>query len=167
MDQVLLIAMTAVAVVLCMLIVVLFVKLAQAQKRIALLEQRYNRFLRGKDVKDMEQIILKRFAGMDALKKSTRLVADSLEQINEMGKLSLQKVGIVKYDAFDDMGGNLSFALALLNHQNSGIVINSVHAREGCYTYAKEVVNGESYIVLGAEEKEALEIAKNSNNYMQ
>ena len=61
------------------------------------------------------------------------------------------------------MGGKLSFALALLNDKNNGFIINSMHSsREGCYTYVKEIINGESFVILATEEKEALEMALNS-----
>ena len=70
-----------------------------------------------------------------------------------------QKVGIVRYDAFNEMGGNLSFVLTMLNDQNSGWLLNAMHSREGCYTYIKEIVNGKSYVELGEEEKESLERA--------
>ncbi len=57
------------------------------------------------------------------------------------------------------MGGNLSFAMSLLDYTNSGFVLNSVHSREGCYVYIKEVERGETEVLLGSEEKEALERA--------
>ena len=65
------------------------------------------------------------------------------------------------------MGGKLSFALALLNKENTGFVINAMHSREGCYTYIKEIIRGESYILLGEEEKEAVDKAINCDNYME
>lgn len=167
MSEAFTIAAGIAVLVLLAVVIVLFAVVLRMGSHLSALEQRYNKFLKGKDVEDMESIILKRFAEIDSLKKTTFLVKDSLSEINEMEKRSLQKIGVVKYDAFDDMGGNLSFALALLDHENNGLVLNSVHAREGCYTYAKEVVKGESYILLGNEEKEALEIAKNSDNYME
>ena len=58
------------------------------------------------------------------------------------------------------MGGKLSFAYALLNDENSGYIINSIHSREGCYTYIKEIIKGESFIALSEEENEAFEIAR-------
>ena len=70
-----------------------------------------------------------------------------------------QKVGLVKYDAFNEMGGKLSFSLALLNRKNNGFIINAMHSREGCYTYIKEIIDGNSVIMLAEEEKEALEMA--------
>lgn len=57
------------------------------------------------------------------------------------------------------MGGNLSFVLALLDYTNSGFILNSVHSREGCYIYTKIVDKGQTEVLLGTEEKEALDQA--------
>ncbi len=62
------------------------------------------------------------------------------------------KYGVEKYDAFDDVGGKLSFALALLDKSNSGIILNAVHSRDNCFLYLKEIVKGESYVMLSQEE---------------
>ena len=75
-------------------------------------------------------------------------------------KFTFQKIGLVKYDALNEMGGKLSFALALLNETNDGFVMNAMHTREGCYTYIKEIIDGNSVIVLAEEEREALDMAK-------
>ena len=75
-----------------------------------------------------------------------------------MGR-SYQKIGIVKYDAFKEMGGKMRFAYAMLNDFNDGFIINSIHSKDGCYSYIKEIIKGESYIPLGDEEAEALEMA--------
>ena len=76
-----------------------------------------------------------------------------------------QKVGIVKYDAFHEMGGNLSFALTMLDENDNGWIFNAMHSREGCYTYIKEVVKGESYIELSEEERQCLEKAIYQEEY--
>ena len=78
----------------------------------------------------------------------------------------IQKCGIVKYDAFNEMGGKLSFALALLDSDNTGWIMNAMHSREGCYTYVKEILKGESYVELSEEEAEALDRAIYSEDYM-
>ena len=78
---------------------------------------------------------------------------------------SYQKVGIVKYDAFNEMGGKLSFALAMLDNNNTGWILNAMHSREGCYTYVKEIVKGESYVELAEEEAEALDKAIFEDGY--
>jgi len=88
-----------------------------------------------------------------------------VKEISEKMKTHYQKVGIVKYDAFHEMGGELSFALTMLDENNNGWIFNAMHSREGCYTYIKEVVNGESYIELSSEEKECLEKAVYQEKY--
>ena len=79
-------------------------------------------------------------------------------------KNTFQKVGLVKYDAFQEMGGKLSFSLALLNRKNNGFVLNSVHSSDGCYTYTKEIKEGKSDISLGEEEEQALMMAIGREN---
>lgn len=78
-------------------------------------------------------------------------------------KFGFQKYGLVKYDAFQEMGGKLSFSLAMLDEKNDGFVLNAVHSREGCYTYVKEIIDGNSIITLADEEQQALEAALTSN----
>ena len=58
------------------------------------------------------------------------------------------------------MAGELSFSVALLNDENSGMVLSSMHSKQGCFTYAKEVIHGESYMALSTEEKEAIRKAE-------
>ena len=87
------------------------------------------------------------------------------EYIKQLQKLAYSKVAINKYDAFNEMGGKLSFALAMLDGNNSGWIVNAMHSREGCYTYIKEIIKGESYIELAEEEAEALDKAIFENPY--
>lgn len=75
--------------------------------------------------------------------------------------ISIKKIGIVNFDAFDDVRGNLSFALAMLDNNNDGIILTSLFGHNSCNTYVREVKNGESAIKLLTEEKEALSKAKN------
>ena len=87
--------------------------------------------------------------------------------INKMKSIqdsTMNKYGIIKYDAFDDVGGKLSFALAMLDKNDTGIVLNAVHSRDNCFLYIKEIMKGESYIMLSEEEVEALRIAKASRD---
>ena len=72
----------------------------------------------------------------------------------------------INYDAFKEMGGKLSFSVALLNDNETGFIINSIHSSEGCYVYTKEIVNGECAISLGDEEKKALTLALSAEPYV-
>jgi len=123
------------------------------------LKRKYNLFMNGKDAESLEPLLLKRFEEIDTLNlaniKNTQKIAEIFDRL----QFVYQKVGIVKYDAFNEMGGRLSFSLAMLDNRNNGYIINSMHSREGCYTYIKEIVNGQSYIDLGDEERNALKQA--------
>ena len=98
------------------------------------------------------------------LKESNNNNRKLIDVINEELLFTYKKVGIVKYDAFNEMGGKLSFSMALLNNELDGFVLNAVHSREGCYTYVKEIIGGNSVLVLSEEEKKALNMAKGIEN---
>ena len=127
------------------------------------LEEKYDKFMRGKDAETLEDVILKRFEEVDNLLKENDKKTEQINEIIESLKYTVQKCGIVKYDAFREMGGKLSFALVMLDNRNTGHVINAMHSREGCYIYIKEIIEGESYIPLGDEEKQALDKALESH----
>ena len=123
------------------------------------LNKRIDKFLKGKDAKSLEEILSKRFEEVDTLIASDKTNKKQIKDIQENLLNTFQKSGIVKYDAFSEMGGKLSFSLAMLDKMDNGYIINSMHSREGCYTYIKEIIKGESYIPLGEEEKKALKKA--------
>lgn len=128
--------------------------------------KRYKIFMRGKDAVSLEMAFAQRFADVDKIEEITKMHSNEIRRIKEIQGRTANKIGIVKYDAFPDVGGRLSFALAMLDESDSGFVLNAIHGREGCYTYVKEIVKGESYVVLGQEEKEALRQAVNYFNDM-
>lgn len=134
--------------------------------KLTVLSRKYDRFLSGKNAESLEDAIVERFDHISKLIEVSKRQQKEIEDLQENMKKTYQKTGIVKYDAFNEMGGKLSFALALLDKNNTGFLINAMHSREGCYTYIKEIINGESYIQLGDEESQALEMAKNMDNYM-
>ena len=148
------------AVVMAVMLVFLIINSVKIKK----MKLTYTSFMSGKDGKSIEVVILKRFKEVDELKKEDAAKKVQLDDINESLRYAFSKMGMVKYDAFNEMGGKLSFALALLDNRNNGFLINAMHSREGCYTYVKEIINGESYINLGEEEKKALNKAINSES---
>lgn len=119
----------------------------------------YDIFMRGKDAETLEDTILELMEEAAFLRAEDRKTKDLVGAMENQVKSGFQKTGLVKYNAFKGMGGNLSFALAILNDNNTGFVLNSVHSREGCYLYLKDVEEGKTEVLLGNEEKEALEIA--------
>ena len=122
--------------------------------------KKYRSFMRGRGGKSLEDLLKTRIDEFDKLKENDIYISKRLKSLESSVNKSYQKSGIVKYDAFKEMGGKLSFAYALLNEENSGYIVNSIHSREGCYTYIKEIIKGESFIALSDEENEAFELAK-------
>ncbi len=132
------------------------------------LNKKYKKFMSGSDASQLEELILRRFSEIDGLKVEVKQNQSEIGNIKDNLVTTYQKIGIVKYDAFKEMGGKLSFVLALLDRNNNGILLNSVHSsREGCYSYLKEIIKGESFLELSEDEKSALKQAINSTNYME
>ncbi len=141
------------------LVVILFVLFANVTVKYNRLRSSYMSFMRGRDGKSLEQSLQEEFAEMESFIKVTRQNRQDIQKISKRLAGNYQRMGIVKYDAFNEMGGKLSFALAMLDANNNGWIINAMHSREGCYTYVKEIVKGESYVELAEEEAEALDKA--------
>ena len=123
------------------------------------LKKRYRIFMEGKEAKTLEDTLIKRLDQVDMLLEANATNEKNIQKIFGNMKFAFQKSGLVKYDAFNELGGKLSFSLALLNETDDGYMLNTVHNRDGCYIYMKEIVKGNSIIMLTEEEKEALDIA--------
>lgn len=141
------------------LVLVLFVLFIVNIIQMSKLKKNYKIFMSGKNAKTLEEVLVKRLNQVDALMEANKKNEADINQIFETLRGTFEKIGLVKYDAFNEMGGKLSFSLAMLNQKNDGFIINAMHSREGCYTYIKEIIDGNSIINLSDEEKEALDIA--------
>lgn len=139
------------------LLVLLIVTMVKQSK----LKKRYEAFMLGSDAKSMEEEISGLFQDINTLKGETKDNKKEIKHIYRRLETVFQKIGIVKYDAFQQMGGKLSFSLALLDENDNGFIMNSVHSTDGCYSYTKEIKNGECEISLGEEEQKALDMAMN------
>ena len=151
----LLIGMVVVILILVVVLVLLILQMRKTKR----LTKRLDQFLLGKDGASLEEDISKLFEDNKLLKNSTEKNKKDIRILYKNMESAFQKIGLVKYDAFNQMGGQLSFCLALLDENNNGFIINSVHSTEGCYSYTKEIKQGESVLSLGAEEAEALAMA--------
>ena len=110
----------------------------------------------GRDAKTMEEVITGKLDEIEDIKtrefKNSQDIADIYDRLEK----TVCKVGLVRYDAFNEMGGKLSFSLVMLDENSSGVCMNSMHGPDGSYVYVKEIVNGQSYVALGVEEQKAL-----------
>lgn len=147
-----LVGIAGMLLILLIALIVLIVKYTKIKKR-------YDKFMSGKNAVSLEDNMRSVFEDMKLLKNNVEKNRKDIRALYKNMEKAFQKLGIVKYDAFNQMGGQLSFSLALLDENNDGFIINSVHSSEGCYSYTKEIKDGASKISLGIEEQKALDIA--------
>lgn len=143
------------AVITIITFIIAIIALVKAGK----MKKKYNMFINGASSENIEQIIKDNIDELKSLKQTVEENKKSVKDIYDKMQYSFQKIGIIKYDAFYEMGGKLSFALCMLDKNNNGYVVNVMHSNTGCFAYIKEIVKGQSYVELGDEEKKALEQA--------
>ena len=147
--------------IIAVMFIIFLVLHVKQNNRITRLMKRYEKFMKGKNAENLAGALEENFQQMDELtiahQRSELKIEAALQNITS----TFHKLGIVKYDAFKEMGGNLSFALCLLDDTNTGFILNTMHGRDSSYSYIKEIIKGEAYSTLGEEEKEALEKAMN------
>lgn len=147
--------------ILLVIVMILVGSMINCSMRLKRLERKYKLFMKGSDAKSLEKSFVRKFAQIDRLYEAKEEHEQSIQAITKNFRLIFSKYGVEKYDAFDDVGGKLSFALALLDKENTGLILNAVHSRDNCFLYLKEIVRGESYVMLSQEEVEALRKAVN------
>lgn len=144
------------------LIIILFIMMIVLLAKNSNLKKRYENFMSGEDGRSLEKAFQKKFQNVEFINDKLNEMDEHLKKIDDNLLKTYQKVGIVKYDAFKQIGGSLSFVVALLTMDHDGFILNCMHSNtEGCYTYIKEVKKGEVFVTLSDEELQALEEAKN------
>lgn len=152
----LLLGLGAAVAVLFILCIVLFVKLHGQKKK-------YDYFMGAnrRPSHNFEMKVEKYFETSKAIEEKYSKLLDMVTDMDKRDKTKLQKIGLIRYNPFDEMGGNLCFALALLDGNDNGVVLNGIHSRTGSFTYAKPIQMGVSTYMLSEEEIKAVEMAKN------
>lgn len=138
---------------------ILFILIIIALIQIKRFKKKYEKFMQGKNASSLEKDIMALYEDNVSIKKNVEQNKENITELFKKHEYAFQKIGLVKYDAFKEMGGKLSFALALLDEKNNGFIMNSVHSSDGCYSYTKRIKNGNSEISLSNEEKVAVERA--------
>jgi hypothetical protein len=131
-------------------------------RRVGRLEARLGLLTRGEDGRSLENVL---GAHLDRVMAVSRAVDDIGRRTTELevgARNALQRVGIVRYNPFEETGGNQSFALAVLDADEHGVIISSLHARSGTRVYAKAVTGGRPSGALSDEEAEALRLARSA-----
>ncbi|MBI3289886.1 DUF4446 family protein [Candidatus Microgenomates bacterium] len=123
-------------------------------------ELQLRRFLGKAKSGDVRKLIENLLEQTSATNDTIKNAGQVLAQIQKKDLKHIQKIGLVRFNPFRDVGGNQSFTLALLNDEDTGIVLTGLHARESTRLYVKDVIRGTSRSELSREEKQALEVAK-------
>jgi len=123
-------------------------------------KKRNAEFFSGNKIKNVDELILEHSKNLKSLDKDIQELFNISNQINLLSFLGLHKTGIVRFNPFKEVGGDQSFAIALLNGKDNGIIISSLYTREGTRIYAKTIKNGKSEKhPLTQEEEQAIKIA--------
>ena len=145
-----------VLIAMAVLIIVLFILLITTMTKQKRLIKKYKFFMKGREAESLEEEIMALFEDNTAMKADIAQNKKDIRAIKRQLSTAYQKFSLIKYDAFDQMGGKLSFVLVLLDEHNNGFLLNSQHTTDSCYSYTKKIEFGECKMDLSNEEKAAL-----------
>lgn len=142
--------------------IILFIGVIVSYARINKINKNMNEFMKklgdGKDIREDLSKYMDRVTGVETVLKETNLKYD---QLDDQIQRCVQKIGVVRYNAYKDSGSDLSFAVALLDENNNGVVFNGIYSREMSNIYAKPVFDGKSKYTITDEENQAIDKAIN------
>lgn len=144
--------------------IILIILVISCMHSSAKLQRKYKRLMRGVEGENLEKIIINYMDQIDKVKEESKEVREIYNNIDERVKKSIQKLAIVRYKAFENVGSDLSFSLALLDDNDDGVIITSIYGRDESFTYAKPINKGLSRYDLSDEEKEVLKQVSASVN---
>ena len=149
-------------IVLLLGIILLLVLYIANSIKLSKLRKSYSKFMKklGKG-ENIEEILKKYINTVEKVQKEQEEINNYCDSLEQNINICIQKIGMVRYSAFKDTGSDLSFALALLDKYNDGVVLNGIYSREMSNIYAKPIKNGKSDHTLSEEEKQAIERANN------
>ena len=147
-----------------MALIILFslILLILQARRLKRIQKRYEKFMQKEEV-DLENLLIHYAKKVNTLQNEQEKMQQIIESLKKQLTFCVQKVGVVRYNAIEKMGADLSFTVALLDDSNNGVVLNGIYSREGSYTYAKPIQDGKSDYTLSEEELQAIEKAKQVN----
>jgi|HigsolmetaAR203D_1030402.scaffolds.fasta_scaffold00606_25 hypothetical protein len=142
-----------------LLAVVLLIWLVVVSRKLSRITRQYRAMIDGTGVADLETVIAGLQQRAATAEREIERLSGGLGRLEEKVRLSAGQVGVVRYNAFAEQGSDLSFAVAIVNDEQSGVVISGIRNREQTYVYAKPVSGGESSYMLTPEERQAIEQA--------
>lgn len=123
------------------------------------LSNSYQKMMLGADGQSIEQMMLGRIREIEELKQTVKDLQYKCQTLSQDSLKHLQQLGLIRFNAFDNTGSDLSFSLAMTDATRNGFVLSGIYGREESRVYAKPIIDGESSYMLTKEEKQALEAA--------
>lgn len=154
LDQYMIYIMLVLVLLILVLIIIMCVNAVKMKK----LKKRFEKFMSKDDV-NLEELLVQYTKKLNVLLQNEKEMQTSIEHMEKVVKNCVQKVGVVRYQAIQNMGADLSYTVALLDENDDGVVFNGIYGRDGCYTYAKPIQEGKSSYNLSDEELQAIEKA--------
>lgn len=151
------IGMTVIIILLFIMVVVLF-------KAVGKVESKYKRLMKGTSNKNLEEMLLERIDSIEETKEKSEKALNECKNLEIKMKECIQKVAIMRYKAFEDVGSDLSFSIAMLDDKNDGVILTGIYGRQESTTYAKPIDKGISRYDLSEEELCVLNEASNKDN---
>lgn len=150
------VGVVAVLSVLALLLLLLTINLFM---KVNYMKKRYRKMMTGADGSNLERMLIGHINEMKAVAEENERLKQENERIDALLQLAITRVSVVRFRAFDDMGSDLSYAVALLDSHNNGVILTSIFGREDSRSYVKPVENGTSTYALMEEEQQALDEA--------
>ena len=125
----------------------------------------YDRFMRGRDAESLEESILAMSDELKGFRDMNEVHTAQLEEIRKLVGRAYVRTAMLRYDGFKGMGGQASFVLTMLDREDNGFILNSLHSRDNEYLYLKEVKQGQVEQVLSDEEKKCLNDAMGGHKF--
>jgi len=138
------------------LMVIMYVFILNLYMDVRRMKKRYKKMMTGVESGNLERMLIGHIDEVQRVKEQNTALEVENKKISDLLQQALTRVGMVRFRAFEDMGGDLSYAVAMLDSHNNGVILSSVFGREGSQAYAKPIENGSSTYKLTEEEQQAL-----------
>lgn len=152
---------------LCLVVIILIILISVLFRDLGSVENKYNRFMRGSDNENIEKLIVEYLDKVDKSKDEADEAKEICKDLNSRLEYCIQKMAVIRYRAFEDVGSDLSFSIALLDGNNNGVILTGIYGRNESATYAKPIDKGISRYELSMEEKQVLYDAMGKSDFME
>lgn len=144
----------------CALLLIIIISSLINRSRYKRLKIKYSKFMSGLSDRNLEEVIEQYMDKVNEISEKNKELEKHINYVERNILQCIQKIGVVRFNAFDDVGCELSFAISLLDSNDNGVVLNGIYSRDSSAVYTKPIVKGNSKYTLSAEEVQAIDIAK-------